>query len=384
MTRLTLAALPVVAALLAPTAIPAQERRLTTPADEYPEPFDAISGFRALDDQRVLVSDGIGEVLVSVDLGNLSADTLGRKGKGPGEYTMPDQLFPLPGGESLLLDLGNGRMTVVGADGTFGASHSIAQDDGANFAIVMPRATDGAGNIYYQPMGGGPNGGRRDSAAVLRRPLSGGPSDTVAMIKLQEVKIESSGPASSRNISMRPVPYSAQDAWDVAADGRVAMARAGSEYRLDWAGTNGAEVRGQPVDYRPVKIGAAEKEEFIDARSAGLGVMVAMDNGRRSVSFGRGGSMGPRPSVGDYQWPDSKPPFPAGSVSVAPDGNAWVRRSTKAGEPQRFDVFDGEGNRTGEVVLPADRRLLGFGPASVYLAYVDEDDLQWLERYEMP
>jgi hypothetical protein len=108
-----------------------------------------------------------------------------------------------------------------------------------------------------------------------------------------------------------------------------------------------------------------------------------MDNGRRSVSFGRGGNMGPPPNVDEYDWPDTKPPFLASAVTVSPDGNAWVQRSTKAGEPQRFDVFDASGNRTGEVVLPANRRLLGFGDGVVYLAYVDEDDLQWLERYDL-
>jgi len=359
----------------------AQERKLTTPVAEYPEPFDAISGFRALDDGRVLISDGIGEVLVVVDMVGQAADTLGRKGKGPGEYTMPDGLFPLPDSRTLLLDLGNGRMTTVEADGSIGESHSIAQDEGGRFSIVMPQATDDAGNIYYQPMGGGPGRERPDSGTVVRRSNDGSVSDSVAKVKLRDVKISTSGGAENRNVSMRAVPYSAQDAWAVAGDGRVALARSGETYRLDWAGPDGL-IQGQPVDYRPVKIGKAEKEEFIDSRANGLAIMVGMDNGRRNVSFGRGG-MGPRPDVSDYDWPETKPPFPADAVSVAPDGSAWVRRSTKAGEAQRFDVFDSTGTRTGQVVLPANRRLLGFGPGSVYVALVDEDDLQWLERYEI-
>jgi hypothetical protein len=361
----------------------AQERHLSSAEAEYPEPFDLISGFRALPDGRVLVSDGIGEVLVAVDITRGVADTLGRKGKGPGEYTMPDRLFALPDGRTLLLDLGNGRMTTVEADGTFGKSRSIAQDDGAGFSIIMPRASDAAGNLYYQPMGGGPGRQRPDSAAVVRWSPDGAASDTVAQVKLQEVKIETSGSANNRNVSMRLVPYSPQGSWAVAGDGRIALARSGSEYRLDWVSPEGRLVRGTPVSYRPVKIGKAEKEEFVENRGNGLAIMVDMDNGRRSVSFGRGGSMGPPPSVDEYDWPDTKPPFPASAVTVAPDGNAWVRRSTKAGEPQRFDVFDATGNRTGEVVLPAQRRLLGFGDGVVYLAYVDEDDLQWLERYDL-
>lgn len=387
MTRLTALALTLflgMALLALPSeGATAQERRLTSPEAEYPEPFDLISGFRVLPDGRVMVSDGIGEVLVVVDIAAGVADTLGRKGKGPGEYTMPDRLFALPDGRTLLLDLGNGRMTTIEADGSFGKSRSIAQDDGAGFSIIMPRASDGAGNLYYLPMGGGFGRERPDSGAIVRWSPDGQASDTVAKVKLQEVKIETSGSASNRNVSMRQVPYSPQGAWAVAPDGRIALARSGGEYRLDWMSPDGRLVRGTPVSYRPVKIGKAEKEEFVRNRGNGLAIMIGMNNGRRSVNFGRGGNMGPPPSVDEYDWPDTKPPFPASAVTVAPDGNAWVQRSTKAGEPQRFDVFDASGNRTGEVALPEHRRLLGFGDGVVYLAYVDEDDLQWLERYAL-
>lgn len=384
MTRLTALALFLGMALPAlPSEVAtAQERQLTSPNAEYLEPFDLISGFRALPDGRVLVSDGIGEVVVAVDIAAGVADTLGRKGKGPGEYTMPDRLFALPDGRTLLLDLGNGRMTMIEANGSFGKSRSIVQDDGAGFSVIMPRASDGAGNLYYQPMGGG-FGQRPDSAVIVRWSPEGQSSDTVAKVKLEEVKIETSGGPNNRGISMRLVPYSHQGAWAVAADGRIALARSGDEYRMDWVSPDGRLVRGTPVGYRPVKIGMAEKEEFIESRSNGLGMMVNMNNGRRSVSFVRGANMGSPPSVDEYDWPDTKPPFPANAVTVAPDGNAWVQRSTKAGEPQRFDVFDSSGNRTGEVVLPPHRRLLGFGDGVVYLAYVDEDDLQWLERYDL-
>lgn len=361
----------------------AQERLLTSPDVEYAEPFDLISGFRALPDGRVLVSDGIGEVVVAVDLDRGVADTLGRKGKGPGEYTMPDALLPLPGGQTLLLDLGNGRMTTIEVDGSLGESHSIAQDDAGGFSIVMPRASDGAGNLYYQPMGGGPGRERPDSGAIVKWSLNGGVSDTVAKVKLQEVKIETSGGANNRSISMRQVPYSAQGAWAVATDGRIALARSGAEYRLDWMSPDGRLTKGKPISYRPVKIRMAEKEAFLESRSNGLAIMVGMeDGGRRSVSFGRGGNMGPPPNVNEYDWPEVMPPFPGSAVMVAPDGAAWVRRNTPAGEPQRYDVFNASGDRIAEVVLPGDRRLLGFGDGVVYLAYVDQDDLQWLERYQ--
>ena len=362
--------------------ISAQEQALSDLDAEYPEPFDLISGFRVLPDGRVLVSDGIGEVLVRVDLDAGMADTLGRKGKGPGEYTMPDRILTLPDGRSLLLDLGNGRMTTIEADGSLGKSRSIVQENGQSMAIVMPRDSDDSGNLYYQPMGGGPGRERPDSGNIVRWVPESGVVDTVAKVKLQEVKIETSGPANARNMSMRLVPYSPQGAWAISRDGSVALARSGDEYRLDWVRANGQVVLGTPVQYTPVKIKAAEKEEFIDNRANGLSIMMTMDNGQRAVSFGRGG-MGQRPDQSEYEWPGVKPAFPANAVTVAPSGEAWVRRSTEAGAPQRFDVFDASGSRIREVVLPEGRRLVGFGGGTVFVAYVDEDDLQWLERYRM-
>jgi hypothetical protein len=49
-----------------------------------------------------------------------------------------------------------------------------------------------------------------------------------------------------------------------------------------------------------------------------------------------------------------------------------------------YDVFDGTGKLARHVMLPDDTRLVGFGKNSVYLVRIDDDDLQWLERYRRP
>jgi hypothetical protein len=48
-----------------------------------------------------------------------------------------------------------------------------------------------------------------------------------------------------------------------------------------------------------------------------------------------------------------------------------------------LDVFDGRGTLIGKVTIPRDRRIVGFGANSVYMAKTDGDDLQWLERYSL-
>ena len=79
----------------------------------FPEAFSYLSGVRKLSDGRILAADPIGQVLLRLDLDAGTADTLGRQGPGPQEYDGPDQVFPLPGDSTLLIDLSNGRLTVI-------------------------------------------------------------------------------------------------------------------------------------------------------------------------------------------------------------------------------------------------------------------------------
>ena len=48
-----------------------------------------------------------------------------------------------------------------------------------------------------------------------------------------------------------------------------------------------------------------------------------------------------------------------------------------------LDVFDARGILVGKVTIPKDRRIVGFGANSVYMARTDSDDMQWLERYSL-
>jgi hypothetical protein len=60
-----------------------------------------------------------------------------------------------------------------------------------------------------------------------------------------------------------------------------------------------------------------------------------------------------------------------------------VQRHVALGQPQLFDVFDRAGVRILQVELPPGREIVGFGVGVVYVVNVDEDDLQWLEAYEL-
>jgi hypothetical protein len=70
---------------------------------------------------------------------------------------------------------------------------------------------------------------------------------------------------------------------------------------------------------------------------------------------------------------------------ISVEGNAWVERSVPAGQPRVYDVFGSDGRLQRAVILPVERRVLGFGPGVVYVQHTDADDgLQYLERYRIP
>jgi hypothetical protein len=132
-----------------------------------------------------------------------------------------------------------------------------------------------------------------------------------------------------------------------------------------------------------VPIRDAEKREFGADMRNGVSMQVSMQDGKMTTRMGRGG--GPRneaEQIPDLEWPASKPAFRA--VRVAPNGDAWVERSVAANAPREFDLFGADARMKSRVILPAGRRLVGFGKGVVYLREVTADELNYLERYKVP
>lgn len=373
--------------LLTVPAVAQAPRTVLSKADAtFPVEFSSITGLLELPDGRLLMTDGIDQTLLRINLATRKADTLGRVGEGPGEYKLPDAVYSLAGGRVLLTDLGNGRLSIFDASGKYVESMPIARGTpGSGMTMVLPRATDAQGRIYFEGRPMGMENGPPDSAFVVRFDPKGSTFDTLAKVGLPAVKVNTSGGSNNRNVSMRAVPLSAADAWSVAPDGRVAVARA-ANYRLDWIAAGGKLVSGPANTTRPVPVKDADKKEWMAERANGLGISVSNDNGQMSVSFRRGGMRmgGQRDDTDSYEWPANKPAFVTAGVWTSPEGDAWVERSVAAGTARTFDVFGADGKIKRQVVLPVGRRLAGLGKAGVvYLRHVTEDDLQILERYKL-
>ncbi|MEN8144072.1 MAG: hypothetical protein ABFS14_03895 [Gemmatimonadota bacterium] len=370
-------------AAVGPVSAQMTPQELGEPVAAYDQPFSTLSGVRELSDGRVVVSDGLEEAVQILDAGLSSATQVGRKGQGPGEHGQPDALYPWgQGDETLLVDLGNARLTVIAPDGEMGESMPMSREANGAPMIVIPGGVDKATNVYFQPLGISPGGGIPDSSTVVRLAADGSQLDTIAAVKRPDMRSNTSGSSNNRSTRITRVPLSAQDSWAVGADGSVAIARS-ADYHLEWIKADGSIRRGSPVDYDPVRVRGPEKDRWIAGRQNGLNVGMTIDNGQRRMSFSRGGGGTPEADPDDYEWPETMPPFAGGgAVSVTPDGNAWVERNTPAGDPVMFDVFGPSGDRIGIVVLPEGRRLVTFGAGSVYLSRQDDLDFVWLEKYD--
>ncbi|MFC1661141.1 hypothetical protein ACFL3S_06765, partial [Gemmatimonadota bacterium] len=146
----------------------------------YPVPFSYLTGVRELPDGSVLAADPLSQVLVRANLSTGAADTLGRVGAGPEEYRQPDHVLPFPGDSTLLVDLGNGRLTVLDSSGSFVRTLSMTQpseDGGLN--LLHPRFVDSRGRLY-EVRGRSREAGPPDSAAVARIDPGTRQADTVA------------------------------------------------------------------------------------------------------------------------------------------------------------------------------------------------------------
>ncbi len=373
-----------------PLTAQVQEHRLSTPVAAYSESFATVAGLLELPDGRALVADGLGQVLVALDMEAGTADTIGRTGGGPEEYRQPDGIFPLPGDSILLVDLGNGRLTALGPDFGFGQTWPIAQGGmgprGGSMTMRLPRAVDDQGRIYLQgrmPMG--PGRPMPDSAYILRWDRATDVVDTLGMVKEQDRTMTTSGGPNNQNVSISPVPMSPQDAWTAAPDGRVAVVRS-SGYYVEWVNADGRVVTGPPNEFRSSRVRRADKVAYIERMQRNsLGVEVMNVNGNITTAFRRGtrGGEQDEPNIDGMDWPDALPAFQASGVYVARNGEMWVERYLPAEEAPAYDVFDGTGTLVRRVILPEMRSVVGFGEDVVYLARSDEFDLQWLEKYEL-
>jgi hypothetical protein len=348
---------------------------LATPDARLSEPFSLLRGARELADDRLLVTDWTEQRLAIVDFARDVVQDRGRVGAGPAEFRLPATLLPFRGDSSLLVDVGNARLTVLDGDGRPGRSFQPR-----HAAARWPGGADANGRLYFTI-----------PAWMVDAPL---PNDTVELAVYDPAthdvrtltRVHGSKQPSSNYAPTPRVPYvvfAAQDTWTVGADGRIAIVR-GDGYRVQWL-KDGRPVTGPAYAGRPQPVRPEDRTAFVRQFLASSPI-----SGK-----GEGGGMGATPAemqsreqvelvVRGSEFAETLPAFRAGDTRIDPAGRLWVGVWDRADAPRRYDVFDAQGRRLGTVQLRADRHLLTVGRAHVYVGHTDGDGLQTVERYGIP
>ncbi len=326
------------------------------PVDSLREPYSHIRGVRELSDGRLLVSDQTEVAVYLADFAKQTRTKLGGVGAGPEEYRTPLELFAMAADSTALLDIGNGRLAIFAPDGHIADTRPIADKPGFSF----PAAADLKGNIDW------------DLVTQVRLERRTHPElDHAEIIRFSRAgKIDTVGFAKMAP-GVNPGAFPFYDYWGVSGDGWIAIARNVEKYRLDWVKPDGTLQKGPDAPFEAVRVSDADKAAWGTPGSGTGGGQVNME----------GRAKGPPPGV---NFPDHFPAVKYHGIWITSDHHAIVVRYDHLAETrQLLDVFDDRGVLVGKLRLPEHRQLIGIGARGLYAMRIDDDGLQWIERYDL-
>jgi hypothetical protein len=388
------------------------------------EKLGVVTNIRPLADGGVYVNDPLGRRVLLFDASlatfTIVADSMGANGN---TYGRSANLIAYRGDSTLLVDPQSLSMLVLDKAGKVARVMSVPNaQDAMSFAGVLGNPTmDPEGRIVYRAsprfdfrgMGPGAAGGpprlpeMPDSAPIFRIDLATRKMDTVAFIKTQKIKMNTSQDANGRIMMTSEInPLPVVDEWALTTDGAVALVR-GRDYHIDWVNPDGSRTSSPKIPFEWQRLSDEDKIAFIDSVKAarermganapvvatpgggtqtrtgpppgmegGAQVMIfrggppGADGGRPNAGPPAGGTMNVTPQmnfVAPSELPDYKPVFLNGFVRADLDGNVWIRTiPTKAiaGGPV-YDVVNRKGELVDRVQIPANRTITAFGPGGV-------------------
>ena len=354
---------------------------LRSPPASVSAPFGRIGGVHERSDQSLVVLDPDEVVLTLLSPDLRTATSIGRVGRGPGEYQLPDHLLALGRDSTGVWDLSGSIVHVVDGSGRI-AGTIVGRWDRAcagatGIRLQAIRGFDSHGHRYSQaePIATGADGVGRpaDSAAVERWiPCQ---RDTVALIPIL-------GGSGRRVIGGQiiiggslPLPFASETQWAANAEGRVAVAHL-EPFHLEFVDENGQRTKGRQIAYKPIVVTEQMKDEW----------RVTMRKPRMATVFGRDGSTAKIPAAPPFEepssWPRYLPPFPKNAIQLSADGSVWLRISTTPDDLPLYYVFDTSGKPVRRVQLVRGSRIVGFGRTSIYIARTTSDEQEVLERYD--
>lgn len=325
-------------------------------------------------DGRVFVSEpGFARVVVFHADGSFDR-TLGRRGRGPGEFQTPGNLTWL--GDTLtVLDFQQG-ITLMSTEGEYYDRISFSvpgQSRSFPLGPILPLA-DGSVGSYAPSLGSEVLAGRVPHEVWLKMSRGGEELDTLALrspegafyaLQTAERTTELAHPLSTSEVLAAPPSSAFLLLANRAPPGPGIEA---PTYTLTVLDLDGDTLRSASVRYQAVEVTGADQDSI--ARAATSMDPASEDYATRVSDI--------RESV---TWPTSYPAF--STALVGSDGVVWVRRHQYRGDAVRWDVFTAELEPRGSAYLPASLDVKLVSGGAVYGVELDDLDVPWIVRYDV-
>lgn len=292
-------------------------------------------------DRRLQVFDSTGAFLRNV----------GRKGKGPGEFTSPMSVAAVGADGLFVLESVPARlMRFRRSTGEFVGDVPIEVRQMAPMRMTV--ASNGRVAVELRTLLNDPTKIVSASSVAWVDTATGAVQPVVQLDSVTRLRRNVRRPGGTRSTVMDP-PFAPRPVW--APDGRDGV--------LFGDGAEFAVYRATP--------GAQPALAF---RGEGRAAAVTAEDRRRFLESPRG------KLFGEYEFPERKPFF--GGLGVDPYGVVWVQRPGESGV-ESWEVRGADGSRRGELRLPAGARVLGVTATSVYVVQKDDLDVETLYRYRL-
>lgn len=213
-----------------------------------------------------------------------------------------------------------------------------------------------------------------DSAPIVRIDLVSRHMDTLAFLRVAQIRLLTTRDAASRMVVTREInPLPVLDDWAVLADGSIGIVR-GRDYHVDWLRPDGSRSSSPRMPFPWQRLTDDDKAAVVDSAKAAAARSraTAQPTTANQGSPNSGGSgTGTRPPevifVLPSDLPDYRPAFFPGAVRADADNNLWIRvtaHGASGGGPV-YDVVNSNGELKDRVQVAAGRAILGFGPGGV-------------------
>ena len=327
-----------------------------------PEEFSGLRSVRELSDGRVLLADPRDPRIVLADFEKKTVRVVGMRGSGPGEYLAITALRPFGRDSTAMIHEDAHRWTIVDPDLKF----STLPADQPTVAFNRNRVlgADLLGHVLLTIPPTFSRGRTRDTIPLLLVSWKTLGIDTIGRIDAgPRPAFGAGGPA------MNVWPEA--DAMALSSDGYVAIVRH-NPYRVEWRGRDGRWTIGAPIVDARRPTTDREKKTYIDRRMARLGANPAT------------AGLTSQPSI-ELRFPETVPHFEMQEPLASAQGDLLVERVQAADEEgPLYDVFDRRGQRSHQLALAPNEKILGFGSSSVFLVSTDANGLQTVRKHRWP